>query len=407
MSSHWSESRYTGLFSRFGELPGRAFDPDVLMVGAQLPAWSCRTDEIAIGGAGLDLESARGACFGEALERYQPYPLPQDRQIETPFAEWPLPDPVVAPDRWVLFSDQQYRSEGFPYRPLTAESRIPWVSFREASTGEPRWVPSEMAYLFHAPGRPPRLCPAISTGLSAGAPGTVLLRGVQEIIERDALMGAWWGKYPVQEWQAARVLPGLPPGLVERVLRPNLCYRFYHLGSPFSGHATLVTVAGEDTEGWSFSVGSACRETRSGSWAKSILEAIQSRHYVRYLRKERPAPDRAMPRGFDEHAAYYSFYPERLKETVLEKPAPATTPEVGPEGFSELAAKLGPGRPVLFRNMTPPGIAAAEPGACVLRVLVPGLQPLHGHHGLAHLGGPLWGARPLADWERHPPHPCP
>ena len=34
----------------------------------------------------------------------------------------------------------------------------------------------------------------------------------------------------------------------------------------------------------------------------------------------------------------------------------------------------------------------------VLRVMVPGLQPLHGNHLLPHLGGPLWAPRGWKEW---------
>ena len=59
------------------------------------------------------------------------------------------------------------------------------------------------------------------------------------------------------------------------------------------------------------------------------------------------------------------------------------------------------------RLMTPPGIASARLGWCVVRVVVPGLQPMHGHHALPFLGGPLWAPRPLADWANVLPHPFP
>jgi len=60
---------------------------------------------------------------------------------------------------------------------------------------------------------------------------------------------------------------------------------------------------------------------------------------------------------------------------------------------------------VLFRNVTPPEIATEIPEWLVLRVLVPGLQLLHGHHELPHLGGPLWAPRGLADYTTALPHP--
>src|SRR5208282_537839 len=127
--------------------------------------------------------------------------------------------------------------------------------------------------------------PGLSTGLTCGRQGDpVLLRGLQEVIERDGLVGAWWGSYPIEEYPAERVFGLLDPSLRTRLLRPNLRYRFYRVRSPYSEHVTLVSLAGEDLEGFCFSTGSACRETRKGSWLKAILEAVQGRAYVRYLK---------------------------------------------------------------------------------------------------------------------------
>jgi hypothetical protein len=114
-----------------------------------------------------------------------------------------------------------------------------------------------------------------------------------------------------------------------------------------------------------------------------------------------------LPRDFAGHAVFYSRHPDRLRETVLHHPASRERkrPE-GPEPLSTLIERLGPERPVLFRLMTPPGIAAEEPGWAVLRVAVPGLQPMHGDHLFPFLGGPLWG-RPVEDWRMMAPHPFP
>jgi hypothetical protein len=234
----------------------------------------------------------------------------------------------------------------------------------------------------------------------------VLLRGLQEVIERDAILGAWWGSYSLEEWDPARVVGTLDPSIAERIQRPNLRYRFYRVAAPFSAHVTIVTIEGEDHEGFCFSVGSACRETRRAAWLKAIVEAVHSRYYVRYLLKNASAPVRE-PADFPEHAVYYSLHPEELSRTVLVRATNQAQDreEDCCEGFPELIERLGPDRPVLFRNMTPPGIASEFPEWYVLKVLVPGLQPLHGCHRLPHLGGPLWAPRRLADWDRMPPHP--
>jgi hypothetical protein len=60
---------------------------------------------------------------------------------------------------------------------------------------------------------------------------------------------------------------------------------------------------------------------------------------------------------------------------------------------------------VFARSMTPPSVATAGDGWYVLKVLVAGLQPLHGNHALAHLGGPLWAPRGMSEWAQTLPHP--
>ena len=174
-----------------------------------------------------------------------------------------------------------------------------------------------------------------------------------------------------------------------------------------------MTLEGEDREGACFCAGSACRETRAESWRKSILEAVQGRHYVRQLKAQRhdrgvDASDRSPPAGFGEHGVYYSVHPEDLDETVLHRAgnrADDHEDDRGREDLPRLVERLGPEHPVLFRNLTPPAVAGVLGDWYVLRVLVPGLQPMHGDHRLPFLGGPLWGSRSLSDWWRMPPHP--
>src|SRR5262249_11949438 len=143
---------------------------------------------------------------------------------------------------WVLFSDEQYAQPGFPFVPLAGE--LDCVTFRRVADGEPVLVPAELAFMDLRPGARHRFAPAISTGWSAHRSLCLaVLRGVQEVIERDALMGGWWGCYPIEALPFAP-----PPGLA----RPNLTYRAYRIASPFSAHVAMVTVEGEDREGFCF-----------------------------------------------------------------------------------------------------------------------------------------------------------
>ncbi len=407
----WYESRFTGLFTLFVRVNLRPHDPSLEMTAGEMPPWESGDHELGCGGAGWTAEQAELASVGEAIERILARALPCDDSLKASFASWPINERAVDPSRWVLFHPQQYASAGFPFLPLTSETVCRWVCCREAVTGEPVWVPEEMIFLTSRRGEFQQHLHGFSTGLSCGRTGDpVLLRGVQEVIERDALIGGWWGRYPVDEWSIDVIRDLLGPADWKRVDRPNLHYRFYQIRSPFSRHVTMVSVSGDDEEGWVFSVGSACRESRRESWKKALLEAVQGRHCVRRLLAKwieggrKPLP---VPGTFLEHALYYSIHRERLADTVLDRAAKTKSDPASDdtEGLAEIREKLGVERPVLFRNLTPPGLVMQCPEWLVLRVVIPGLQPLHGDHRLPFLGGPLWQPRPLEDWLSVPPHP--
>lgn len=392
-------SPFTGLFSRWGAVPRRPHDPDVPCWAGLLPRWTGGGD-LAAGGAAWSEEAAQAAALGEAIERWQPAPAPSDELVESSFADWPLDEEAVAPDRWVLFSREQLEQPGFPFAPLSERTVCRWVCCRDWLTGRAAWAPAAMVFLAGDP-----LAPSVSTGLSAGRVGDpVLLRGAQEVIERDALVGAWWGRYALEEYDPGRVWRSLPADVAPRLRRRPLRWRFYRIDTPSSAHVTLVTLSGDDHEGFCFAAGSACRATRRDSWLKALLEAVQGRHYARYLRRTQLASllqDRE-PDSFAGHALYYSLHPERLRQTPLETARSADSDDTTEEGLSRLRERVG--RPILFRLMTPAGL---ERRWLVVRVLIPGTQPLHGHHRLPFLGGPLWGGRPLAEWANVPPHPFP
>jgi thiazole/oxazole-forming peptide maturase SagD family component len=401
---------YTGLFTAFGELPALPHDPDVMLWAASLSARGPRTEPIEIGGAGSSLEAARMACLGEGAERFSGHPLPSDESVEASHEQL-LPranargEELVEPERWVLFHADQYGSGRLPFEPLERDVVCRFARFRRLGSGRSCWVPEDFAFLYPRPGERHRFAPGISTGLSAGRAGDpVVLRGLQEVIERDAMVGAWWGRYPLERWDAATVLDTLGSDTSARFERPNLRYRFHRIATPLSDHVTLVTLEGQERDGFCFSIGTACRETLASSFEKSLLEAVQGRHFVRHLRRlGRCSTPR--PRDFVEHALYYSERPERLDATALAATVPATLPRRSSEGLALLASRLGSERPVLVRLMTPPEVSALAPEWIVVRVIVPGLQPLHGQHDAPLLGGPLWSPRPVSDWERIAPHP--
>jgi len=407
----WIHNRFTGLLKNFTEIPLLPGDPDVAIAAAEIPAWRSAETPFYCSGAGWTQAEANAACCGEGIERWLLPPLSQDGSQVASRARWSLDEDTVPTGQWVLFAADQYALPGFPFERLEETSECRWVCCRDVRRGDPVWVPEEFVYLQPRRGDRQRFTPGLSTGLSCGtANQPVVLRGLQEVLERDALVGAWWEEYPLEEYDVSEVAGLVGRERWRRLQRPNLTYRFQRIASPFTDHVTLVSVAGETREGWTIAVGSACRETLAASWTKSLLEAVQGRHCVRRLYREwvergREPPDD--PHEFLEHAVFYSQRPELLPNTVLGRQRDSRLNRkyvASREGLEALQERLGPRR-VLVRSLTPPGLMGmAEPWR-VVRVMVPGLQPLHGDHRLPFLGGPLWNARPITDWREMPPHP--
>lgn len=406
----WHQSRYAGLFRTTQAVPRLPHDPEVHVWAGSLLREPDGADDRATGGIGWTADAAFGAGVGEALERHGCRPLPTDDVVTASCQEWPRAEPFVQLRRWVLYHPEQYRRPRFPFAPPDETTPFRWVCCRRAVTGEPWWVPVEMVYLDVPPGAA-ILGPSISTGLACGRPGDpVVLRGAQEVIERDAVVGAWWGRYPLHEHDPAEVWSLLGETIRGRVVRPNLAYRFYRVAGPFSAHVALVTVTGPDLDGGLFAIGSACRSTRRAAWEKALLEAIQGRLHLRQMLRFDKAEhfDAGWPIDFTGHALFYTKRPDLLARTPLHSPSAGPDPDAGvEEPLAALVERLGPERPVLVRHLTRPEWQEIGETARVVRVVVPGLQPLHGHHGYPFLGGPLWRPRGLAEWADVPPHPFP
>src|SRR5579871_518985 len=188
----WYESKFTGLFRDFERMAPRPHDPHVSVCAGIAPHWHpYQESDLHVGGCGWSDDAAVNACVGESIERLFAYPTEQDATIESSYNNWPLDEPAIAPESWALFHPQQYSIESFPFEPLTRSTICQWNCFRDVLNGEPRWVPEEFAYLLPRVGSFHRFCPATSTGIAAGTSGQPLvLRALQEVIERDALVGA-------------------------------------------------------------------------------------------------------------------------------------------------------------------------------------------------------------------------
>jgi ribosomal protein S12 methylthiotransferase accessory factor len=145
------------------------------------------------GGASADRETALAKALAESVERYcsaiyDVDTLPLSSYDGAPFA-------CVEPERWALYSDEQYEMPGFHWAPFTRATPIRWTAALDLLSGARIHVPAAMVYMPYyfdlAAGDTPIVQP-ISTGMACHcSPAEAAIAGVCEVIERDALMITW------------------------------------------------------------------------------------------------------------------------------------------------------------------------------------------------------------------------
>lgn len=236
---------------------------------------------------------------------------------------------------------------------------------------------------------PARSTVSTSSGLAAdGSPLRALLRAVQELVERDALMITWL------HGVAARRVP-----LPERLARPvhdrggeAVCF---DLTPAYSPHPVAAVAGNLPQRGRPrLSLGLACRARWDDAVAKAYAEWAQGVIFAGMYRERYPdlrlAPDDVT--DFDRHAAYYTLHPDRWAALPL-----WGGPTVGPPPDAEVTGRPGDelhhladalaahGIDTYYRDLTT--VDAAAVGLRVVRALAPELVPIHGDHRRPHLDG--------------------
>lgn len=392
-----------GLVAGVAAVPTTMADMDVANWSATLRPTETGS---GAGGVAFDTASARDAALAEAVERYA--------AVRCPLAEVRAADgvEVVGLDRFTLHAPWQVDRVGFPhavsYRrpgPLTAAYSL--VDNRRLA------VPAALLTL-----DPARTTLTTSSGLAADrSPLRALLRAVQELIERDALMVTW-----LHGVGARRV--ALPDHLATPVLVAGGEVTAFDLTPAYSPHPVAAVAGNLPRRGRPrLSLGLACRGRWEDAVTKAWLEWTQGTVFAGLallgtggggVRRRATTSEVT---DFDRHAVFYTEHPERWSALPLwDGPTvarPADAPVTGRPG-DELAALAlaleAAGVAVLYRDLTT--VDAAQVGLRVVRALAPGLVPIHGDHNWPHLGGTAgdltsrypW-ARPGSAFPNPAPHP--
>ncbi|MGF1431775.1 YcaO-like family protein [Kitasatospora sp. LaBMicrA B282] len=183
------------------------------LTGADDTSWSHHPRGLTGGTSLHDHEHATIAAIAEAAERYSAIPSFPPGTVVGSWDE--LDGPALDPELVPRCSSAEIERAGGRVSALSRDARIHWTRAVDLHSGVRTWVPAVMTD-YAATG----LLPAenfwfrISTGYAVHSTMTeALVRGILEVVERDALAITWLQRLP---------LPPVPEALVPESVQPVL-----------------------------------------------------------------------------------------------------------------------------------------------------------------------------------------
>jgi ribosomal protein S12 methylthiotransferase accessory factor len=394
-------STRTGVIKTVTELALDQDDPLVFSFSAataDTSRYSSHQCNVRNGGAAICREDAFLAAIGEAVERYCANFYVRSELILSRYLE--VASNAVAPEQFVLFSDQQYRKAAVPFDRFTASSRLYWTWAYSLVDRRPKLVPACFTYLpYEITEDEARIGPSISTGLScAYSLAEAILAGIYECIERDAFIIMWLNRLRMPVVDVGTGSRGIAELFRERFALSEIHYCICDITSDIQIPTFYCLARGNSAVGMLPCVGTATRLNAEKAVEKALVESAQGRPFLRYvLRKERDwdcGEGFSGVRDFDDHARLYSSRPDLIQQLLFVESPPArsaqdllnlSTGTVLGDIQICVDALTEKGFDVLVVDLTTRDVE--EVGFRVVRVIVPGLQPLHGDHRFPFLGG--------------------
>jgi ribosomal protein S12 methylthiotransferase accessory factor len=336
---------------------------------------------------------ARLVAIVEGLERYCG-PFSRPPHVVSPYQD--VSGHAIRPTLLPLFSEAQYRQPDFPFRRFRPEEPLSWMWGYSLTHDTPRLVPRSA--VTYGP-TDDRLVDECSSGVAAGTSVVdATLRGVFEMVERDAFMIFWLNRLspPRLDWDS------LPEGFTTSAVA-----EIRALGhEPFALNATTdlgvpVFIGGairSDGKYPALALGAGCAFDPQQALDKAFRELLGALrwHHVdpEWSLKPPRRPDEV--KRLDDHHTAYS-HPQWLTRAQflwsstdrqrLDELAACARP--GERPGEQLAAAVDimrrHGMEVIAVDLTTPDVA--ETGIRVVRAVIPGLQPIGFGEHAARLGG--------------------
>ena len=382
-------SEETGVIRLLYEAPLRPDAPRVFGCGSLCSDFSelgFPSENSISGSTSLDRNQAIAGAIGEAVERYSAAYVPyEDIKMHTCAA---VSEDALTPSSLTLYDEEQYKCADFPYEPLPIDRKIGWVKGHSLVHERSVLVPAFGVYQPYQSicGEPP-VIQQITTGLACGNTlEEAILSAICEIVERDASMLMWMKQIspPHVQIDVQNTLDRLPVlgrfGELARYLTlldvtTDIAIPAYVAvwDGPIAGEHGAIFASCAKLSPSRAAEGALTELAQCLMWADSLVDGGE----------KLPDPSRSTLSRIEEHVlwplaptarSHYAFTlasSERRSFDEREEPASKDVLHSIKDCVSKIAAV---GLDVIVVDVTSPDIR--DCGLHVVRVLVPGAQPL-------------------------------
>jgi ribosomal protein S12 methylthiotransferase accessory factor len=381
-----------GIVRQVHETGGGADAPSLFIASAETapPAFirsngTYSGSSIVAAGAGLTRQGALWSMMGEAVERYSASIFYRDELHRASFAT--LGDKAVNPASFIRYSPAQYARPGFPFRPPDPDRVIDWVQGTNLLSGESVYLPAQQVYFGYDGASQEGIAQNVTTGIACGPNWDfAVAAGLLEVIERDAFMSCWQlGLTPPELCLAEADWRTFPATIRALLASTKWSVSIRFLDSDIAVPTVLALVTACDRS--RSAVGASAHPDLRRAITKAVIEAFHTWVWTRKLESD-TLPDEADIKSFSDHVRYYLAAERQYGLDFLRVRAPSVE-----RSLSRLR-DLDPSEIVrlVLHSLNAAGFQAyavdvtagdiRSLGLTIVRVLVPGMQPLAAGTGM-------------------------
>ena len=343
-------------------------------------------------------EMAITKCLCEAMERYCNHAF-FNNSVTCVGRYNQLNKVALNPFDVVAFSDSQLKNKKYKKFLINNKSRFSWTEGFSLTMNKKVLVPSQLIYLSYPHlSDEPVIYPGISTGSAGGSClSAALVRGICEIVERDAFMIFYLNKLRAKRIALTLIKNSRIQNLLNILNRYKMELFTFDITTDVDIPTFLSVVIDRTGLGKSVSLGLKCNLDQTTAIISSIEETFISRSWLRteYEKSEKKVTPTDLLKKPDIRTRGLLWYPiEAIENLNFLINAPVSMDNISPQPITKSSGQQlehilkifeKHGYNVLYKEITLPTFKKL--GYFVTKVIIPQMQPFYLNENFKLLGG--------------------